>query len=894
MTHRLLLTSLPALLLSITVAAPIGVGAAVPERTPTQVTADARPADAPAIAGASVPAPGAPNARALSIDASALTAPRLVRIRLGDGLALSDLLRGGFDVVGVQGEESASILQWPKDDARIAALGGRIEVIDEHPGLTQAEAARADVAQRVSRLGAQTQRTAPRRVVSTESRGSLTAPPTFGTGSLGGYWGTGEIEQKLDALVANDTQDLVADQVDVIGLSRQERPIWGLEIGKHVVGPDTRPVVFLNSLTHSREPGGMQTLFLFIDDILSRYGADPDATYLLDHRRIYICPLVNPDGYAVNEAQYAQNATFGFWRKNTRDNNANTIIDANDGVDINRNFGFQWAFDDVGSSPSISDDTYRGPSAFSEPETQVQRDLIASLHPVTGLSFHTYQDILVHPWGYTNTPTLDAAAFHEWDDLLTRFNAYQSGTPGPILYQVNGDINDWCYGDTLTKPRSFSWTPEIGADSDGFWPTLSRVAVLAAENMHMCYTVAAIAGPAVRADGVTVLQGTLNVGGFGRVSVAARHVGATGTAGPGLAATLTPIDAGIQMLQSTVSYPTLSPRTTSAPSNGETFAMTVDDTVTAGRMMSFRIDWTDGAGLFSRDTIRIVVGTPTVLASDDASSGTGLWTKAGAGPPNQWGVVSSDPNHASPYFSDSPAGAYGLGASWAFMLTAPLDLSHGVHAYAIYDMRWEFERDRDAGISEGSLNGSTWTPLWATGSTHGTSLLPEPALNGKPVYAGTRWQWKTEWADLSPFTGAAGSATRFRFRTRTNNGSQYDGQSVDAIRFVIYDPAAQPAPLAVEPGSQPAFALSNPWPNPARGAMRFDYALAERAAARLDVLDVQGRLVRSLASGEAPAGRYQRTWDRVDARGARTAPGVYFVRLALPGHTLTRRFVVLD
>ena len=81
-----------------------------------------------------------------------------------------------------------------------------------------------------------------------------------------------------------------------------------------VTGPDTRPVAFYNALTHAREPEGMQALFYFVDDLLSKYGSDPTATYLLDQRRIYICPVVNPDGYVYSWT------TERFWRKNRRDN----------------------------------------------------------------------------------------------------------------------------------------------------------------------------------------------------------------------------------------------------------------------------------------------------------------------------------------------------------------------------------------------------------------------------------------------------------------------------------------------------------------------------------------------------------------------------------------------
>jgi len=277
-----------------------------------------------------------------------------VRVTFGAGYTLEDLLGSGLDVVDVKGHDSAMILEWPQDRAAVVALGARAQLIEEHPARAAAEAARADVA-RSARLSAETGAPLER-----PRAGKLTAPP-FGSGSLAGYWTTAEIKMKLDDLVANDTHDIVANKVDTVGFSREGRPIWGLEIGKHVAGPDARPVVFYNALTHAREPGGMQTLFWFIDDLLSRYGTDPWATYLIDKRRLYIVPLVNPDGYKVNENTYFMYGSFGMWRKNTRDNNANAAFDSTvDGVDINRNYGVAWGYDNIGSSGKSSAETYRG------------------------------------------------------------------------------------------------------------------------------------------------------------------------------------------------------------------------------------------------------------------------------------------------------------------------------------------------------------------------------------------------------------------------------------------------------------------------------------------------------------------------------------------------------
>ncbi|TMJ97798.1 MAG: hypothetical protein E6G67_02050, partial [Actinobacteria bacterium] len=562
--------------------------------------------------------------------------------------------------------------------------------------------------------------------------------------------------------------------------------------------------------------------------------------------------------------------------------------DTNDGVDINRNYGYRWGKDNVGSSGSQSSETYRGPSAFSELETTGQRDKIVALHPVTGLSFHTYQDLMLHAWGNTDSLPPDWSAFHEWNDLLTRDNAYQSGQPPKILYTVNGEFNDWCYGDTIAKPRAFTWTPEIGSDDDGFWPPPSRIVPLAAENLRPCYVVTALAGPFVQQDGVTIQEGAMNATYHAHLSVRARNLGVTGIAGPGLTGTLVPLDPGVLMITSSVSYPDLGSRQSGDPVGGAKFDLVVADSITPGRLMRFAIDFTTPGGFFSRDTLVLPLGTPTLLASDNASNGLGQWS------PGSWGIVSNDPQHPSRYFADSPGGDYALGANNIMLLNAPLNLSAGVHAHALYEARWDLEKNYDDAEIEASLDGSTWTRVHATGTTPGSGVSGSLQTAGQPYYAGTRWLWKKEIADLSPFTGPAGNAVRLRYRLQSDGSAQFDGFNFDSLRIVVYDPAAQPAPAAVGDGVLPlTLGLAAPSPNPIRSFGRFSFTLPRAGRVRLEILDIQGRRVATLADGMLSPNQYVRGWDVRDDQGRVVAPGMYLTRLSGDLGSVTRRFVIL-
>ena len=100
------------------------------------------------------------------------------------------------------------------------------------------------------------------------------------------------------------------------------------------------------------------------------------------------------------------------------------------------------------------------------------------------------------------------------------------------------------------------------------------------------------------------------------------------------------------------------------------------------------------------------------------------------------------------------------------------------------------------------------------------------------------------------------------------------------------------APTAVEGSAHAGLALAPPAPNPARGTTRFSFDLPRAMRVRLEVLDVQGRVVAALAEGDFGAGRHERAWD-ASVAGARASAGLYFVRLVTPDGRLVRRVALL-
>jgi hypothetical protein len=219
--------------------------------------------------------------------------------------------------------------------------------------------------------------------------------------------------------------------------------------------------------------------------LLENYGTDPLATHLVNDREIWFIPAVNPDGYEYNRSIAPGGG--GLWRKNRRDNGGGSF-----GVDLNRNYSYEWGYDNSGSSPNVDDETYRGASPASEPEVAAMQTFIAGRSFRTSISAHTYSDLWLFPWGYTCGDPPNRSEFDLIANQFTQVNGYVHGTICQALYSANGDTVDYDFG----VHGTWSGTVEIGGSSDGFWPPTSRIVPLLQENLRGFQRIALYAGAA--------------------------------------------------------------------------------------------------------------------------------------------------------------------------------------------------------------------------------------------------------------------------------------------------------------------------------------------------------------------------------------------------------------
>lgn len=258
-----------------------------------------------------------------------------------------------------------------------------------------------------------------------------------------------------------------------IGLSVEGREMWMLKISDNPAVDEDEPEILFTGIHHAREPISMEIVIQTMRTLLFGYGVNSTITNLVNEREVYLVPFVNPDGYVWNEILIGMSQA-PMWRKNRRE-----VISPNIGVDPNRNYGYNWGYEDNQYTNSIpSSEVYRGDSAFSEPEIQNIRDFVNSRDFVIAVNFHSYSNLFLWAPGYENFYTPDENLFRAIGDTVTSFNNYAGG-PGWGLYNTNGDSDDWLY----FAKGILAFTPEVGSGSDGFWPTPSRIPALVNENV---------------------------------------------------------------------------------------------------------------------------------------------------------------------------------------------------------------------------------------------------------------------------------------------------------------------------------------------------------------------------------------------------------------------------
>ncbi|MBF0407388.1 MAG: zinc carboxypeptidase [Candidatus Riflebacteria bacterium] len=241
-----------------------------------------------------------------------------------------------------------------------------------------------------------------------------------------------------------------------IGKSSEGRDILAMKISDNPDVNESEPAAFINGGHHAREWISIETPMEAMKQLLEGYGKDSKLTQLVNTRETWFIPVVNPDGWIYSQTQSK------FWRKNRRQ-----IDSVNFGVDLNRNYSYKWG--NSGASEDPSADTYAGPNAFSEPETQAIKALCERERFQTCLSFHSYSELNLYPFSYAKAaPNPDKSKFQYLAQDIGEFNHYMPQNSAE-LYPASGVIDDWIY----TSFKTMAITIELGKT---FIPPANQIA----------------------------------------------------------------------------------------------------------------------------------------------------------------------------------------------------------------------------------------------------------------------------------------------------------------------------------------------------------------------------------------------------------------------------------
>jgi hypothetical protein len=265
-----------------------------------------------------------------------------------------------------------------------------------------------------------------------------------------------ELYASIDAVVAAHP-DIC--RLEIIGTSVQGREIRAVVVSDNVGIEEIEPELRIQGAIHGDEKTAAMVSLNYLQTLTDNYGTSPMCTYVVDTAESWIIPVLNPDGYVLDQRYNAH------------------------GIDLNRNLSYMGPGGGGGST------------AFSEPETQALRDITMQNWPdiadfinpfVTGLSMHGGAQCFNTPWNYTADPLpedydlMDAQsqAYANSPGIVSYFGpgSFVIYLPGAIWYVTNGDVNDWSLGEVGTVDHTIEVHNNKQASD---WPGVSEAHYMA-------------------------------------------------------------------------------------------------------------------------------------------------------------------------------------------------------------------------------------------------------------------------------------------------------------------------------------------------------------------------------------------------------------------------------
>lgn len=599
------------------------------------------------------------------------------------------------------------------------------------------------------------------RIESSRSRlpeiSSVKTPEHFRLGSMGGYLTLSEMTEELTEM-HKQYPDLIT-KPEPIGefKTHENRSILQVRISGKKGSSDQKKGVLYTALHHAREPLSMQQLIYFMWYLLENYGSDPLVTDIMDQTRFYFIPCVNPDGYAYNN-QVAPDGG-GMWRGNRQ------LDESEMGVDLNRNYGYQWGYDNSGSSDDPGSDIFRGKAPFSEPETQAVKWFCENYDVSLALNYHSFGDYLIYPWGYTDASTADEAGFN----ALARGMSYEKriaygNSVETVLYPTNGDTDDWMYGEESTKKRIFSFTPEVGPVVFGFYPPKNQIESLCAREVDQNIRLALAAHQFVHvvhsyepviADRTFDHRFYLYPLSFSDVAAQVE---------------IRPVSDNIKNAQSSFFFV--------GHQDNEEHSVKIElkENIQSGEEVVFVMK-TDNGRFARDDTIRYIYNPSAVKTIVlDESLLADEWTGTSS-TGNGWGVSRTVYYSGTGSVTDSPQGRYIPGSENIIVSKSSYLIPDDDAVFLTYHARWNITHGQDFAQLSISTDGQHFEPLrgrWTT-DRYDTNI------EKYPVYTGVQEEWITETISLRDY---AGEEVYFKWEMISESSDGQEGIFIDDMAIV--------------------------------------------------------------------------------------------------------------
>ncbi len=267
------------------------------------------------------------------------------------------------------------------------------------------------------------------------------------------YAGPGGLKEEVEQLAAR--YPWITKTVS-IGQTVNGQDIMAVKVTKAAdkTRDGKRPAVLYLSAQHAREWITPEMTTRLLRRVVEGYSSSRSLKRLLSRTELWFMPVANPDGY-----DYTFTEGQRLWRKNLRDNDGDGEITGNDGVDLNRNWQVKWGYDNEGSSPQPTSQTYRGTGPASEPETQALDRFARRVGFEFLVNYHSAAELLLYGTGWqVATPTPDDLIYEALagDDQEPAVPGYDPDLSAE-LYTTNGDT------DTAITARygTLGFTPEM-------------------------------------------------------------------------------------------------------------------------------------------------------------------------------------------------------------------------------------------------------------------------------------------------------------------------------------------------------------------------------------------------------------------------------------------------